>query len=180
MISLYEERNILITRRVLDPLAKAYPALCINWTLSMVEPEILNHSPEQFIEPALALIKRCLTDRSDSELFEEIFRMTSNMWNHRYAIWDGSKPYLSLAGLGWACQSYILLKAPNTKLEEKYFRSHLPKGLSETEKSDRLRKSIAKCCDRALFGIYNPEIFPRGHLIISEAYKRFISDLNLN
>ncbi|MEL6671672.1 MAG: hypothetical protein AAFR61_05755 [Bacteroidota bacterium] len=171
MVMAYESHGILRTEHVMVHFATWNPRQCLEWTLQMVEDQMVDFLAEEEIKANVSLIRNCVSAPAASQLVE-ILQMTRSCWYHRNKIWVGPKPYLVLARLGWACQGFILTEHYPRLVEQEVLKNrdfqHLKK-LSEEERQHELVRQVGLCCSHALDVAYDDEVMPNGHRVIAQS-----------
>ncbi|MEM7372375.1 MAG: hypothetical protein AAF587_27395 [Bacteroidota bacterium] len=178
MLSVYDEKGLLLTHGILKHFVKINAPQCVAWTLSMVEPYMEALSKEAEVKSSLSVIRECISNPSES-MYAEVFRLTWSAWNARYEIWEGPKLYLALAGLGWACQGLILRKHFSTFIEKEEaseYDFYQLKDYSQEERDKRLSNLITSACSKSLNGVYDSGAIPNGQLLVAKSFEEAITD----
>ncbi|MEM6264446.1 MAG: hypothetical protein AAGI38_18165 [Bacteroidota bacterium] len=89
MNSFYEDENFLVTRGILKEFVKLDPVRCVNWVLSLTEPQIDKATSVEGVEKALDEIKAAIQNPK-SHAFERVYNTTwkaGTMRNYKVNNW---------------------------------------------------------------------------------------------
>ena len=150
------------SNRLTATIAERNPIRCVNWTLDLVEPAVLDSKAPQIVVETLAMIRNALKELTPNAV-PKLDEASSQCWC--LGSFADSRPYLQrvVARLGWAT-ILLLCKHSNTDFESQFTGIHISANIN-----GQLRE-LANQCAMAIDMVYTDT--NDGRLMVASAFTR--------